>query len=99
MLKSTGVDDISSTYALKTKSILAKPLTLLFNSSLKDNVIPNDWKKANVSPIFKNGEKSLVSNYRPISPTSFCGKVLDKIVKNHIERFLLENNIINNSQH
>ena len=78
MHKSPGVDGITSTYALKTKSILAKPLTLLFNSSLKDNVIPNDWKKANVSPIFKNGDKSLVSNYRPISLTSFYGQVLEK---------------------
>jgi len=66
---------------------------------LSKNQIPDDWKKANITPIFKKGDKSKVENYRPVSLTSFHGKVLEKIIKKHIEDFLCRNSIINNSQH
>ena len=97
--KSPGIDGITSTYALKTKEILAKPLGLLYNSSIDKNEIPKDWKKANISPIFKKGEKSNVENYRPVGLTAFYGKVLEKIIKSHIEIFFLETNFVKNSQH
>src|SRR3989442_9122990 len=69
--KSPGVDGITSTYALKIKEMLAKPLMLLYNRSIDKNEIPEDWKKANISPIFKKGDKSKVENYRPVSLTVF----------------------------
>jgi len=97
--KSPGIDGKTSTYALKTKEILAKPLKFLFNSSLKNNIIPSDWKRANITPIFKNGDKSKVENYRPVSLTPFYGKILEKIIKKHIETFLIETNFVNDSQH
>src|SRR6266516_5871805 len=97
--KSPGVDGITSTYALKVKEMLAKPLSLLYNRSIDKNEIPKDWKKANISPIFKKGDRSAVENYRPVSLTVFHGKVLEKIIKNNIERFLMENNVIKKSQH
>ena len=78
--KSPGLDGITSTYAIKTKEILAKPLYYLFQKSLETNQIPDDWKRANITPIFKKGDKSNVENYRPISLTSFYGKVLEKII-------------------
>ena len=78
--KSPGVDGITSTYALKIKEILAKPLKLLYEKSLGNNEIPKEWKMANISPIFKKGDKSNVENYRPVSLTAFYGKVLEKIV-------------------
>ena len=49
---------------------------------------------ANISPIFKKGEKSNFENYRPVSLTVFYGKVLEKIIKKHIENFLRETNLI-----
>jgi ribonuclease P/MRP protein subunit RPP40 len=97
--KSPGIDGITSTYALKTKEIMAKPLCLLYNSSIERNQIPLEWKEANISPIFKKGDKSKVENYRPVSLTVFYGKVLEKIIKKHIENFLLSTNFIKNSQH
>jgi len=78
---------------------LAKPLSLLFNSSLENNIIPSDWKRANITPIFKSADKSKVENYRPVSLTPFYGKVLEKIIKKHIETFLIETNFVNDSQH
>ena len=46
---------------------VAKPLSILFNRSLNEGDYPDIWKIANVTPIFKKGDKSLVSNYRPVS--------------------------------
>ena len=97
--KSPGIDGITSTYALKTKEILAKPLSLLFNSSIENNIIPSEWKRANITPIFKTGDKAKVENYRPVSLTPFYGKVLEKIIKKRIEIFLSETKLINDSQH
>ena len=97
--KAPGVDGITSTYALKTKGLLARPLKLLYDKSLHNNEIPKDWKMANISPIFKKGDKSEVENYRPVSLTVFYGKVLEKIIKKNIESFLIKTNFVKNSQH
>ncbi len=97
--KSPGVDGFTSTYALKIKELMAKQLCLLYNSSIDKNQIPSDWKEANISPIFKKGDKANVENYRPVSLTAFYGKVLEKIIKKHIEEFLVNTNFITNSQH
>src|SRR5437867_6536544 len=97
--KSPGIDGITSTYAIKIKDILAKPLRLLFSKSLQTNEIPEDWKKANITPIFKKGDKSLVENYRPVSLTVFFGKVLEKIIKQRIDTFLEVKGYVKNTQH
>jgi len=97
--KSPGVDNIGSTYALKIKEIISKPLTYLFTRSIANNEIPCDWKKANITPIFKKGERSNVENYRPVSLTTLFGKTLEKIIKNHIDLFLRATNYFNTSQH
>lgn len=97
--KSPGIDKISTTYALQIKEIIAKPLTLLFNRLMEKNIVPTDWKEANITPIFKKGEKSNVENYRPVSLTVLFGKVMEKIIKEHIEKFILTAKLIKVSQH
>ena len=47
----------------------------------------------------KSGPLKCVSNYRPISLTSIVSKILEKIVKNAITSFILENNLLNSTQH
>ena len=90
---------ISSTYALKLKEIISEPLSYLFSKSLSKNEIPLDWKKANVTPIFKKGDRSSVENYRPVSLTVLFGKTLERIIKRKIEEFLNVNSLTNKSQH
>lgn len=97
--KSPGIDNITSTYALKITDMVAYPLYLLFNKSIETNEIPNDWKKANVTPIFKKGKKSSAENYRPISLTTFYGKVMEKVIKKKIETYLEINGFIATTQH
>ena len=56
------------------------------------------WKLANVTPIFKKGDKQLIKNYRPISLLPICGKALEKIVFNNLYRYLNANNLITKNQ-
>jgi hypothetical protein len=72
-------------------------LTLIFQYSLDKRKVPSDWKMANVVPVFKGGDKKLPSNYRPISLTSICCKLLERIILSHISEKL--NKILHNHQH
>ena len=72
---------------------------MLFNKSLSQRLIPDDWKAANVVPIFKKGKKTQISNYRPISLTSLVCKILERIIKNEIMTHLELNDLLDGSQH
>ena len=73
---------------------LLEPLTIIMNKSLNDGALPQDWKKANVSPIYKKGPKHISFNYRPISLTSIVCKMMDSIVRNSIMNQLIEENVL-----
>ena len=62
-------------------------------------MVPKDWKNANVTPIFKKGQRSLASNYRPVSLTSICSKVMESILRDSIIDHLEGNRLINDAQH
>ena len=51
------------------------------------------WKLANVTPIFKKGDKQLIKNFRPISLLPICGKILEKIIFNNLYTYLNTNNL------
>lgn len=73
---------------------------LFFNSHLDQfDVVPSNWSKALVSAVFKNGNKSDPSIYRPISLTSICCKVMEHIFLSHMAKHLSSNNIPSNVQH
>jgi hypothetical protein len=91
--KAVGPDIISNRMLVSVKEEISKPLCSLFNKSLREKVFPSDWKIAHVITLFKNGDKSLQSNYRPISLLSCVSKVLEKIIFKHVFNHLLENNV------
>jgi hypothetical protein len=98
--KTTTDNDGLSYYILKSGgSTLASFLLDLFSCSLHSGQIPSAWKKAVVTPIHKDGPKNLVSNYRPISVTSCCSRILERIIRNQLADFLSYNDLIGNSQH
>ena len=74
------------------KDVIASPLTKIFNNSITNGVIPRDFKLANVTPIYKKGNKKIASNYRPISLTSITGKLLETIVRDYIVEHLNKQN-------
>ena len=78
--KACGPDQICPRLLREGAEIIASPLAQLFNKSLSDGVLPQDWVSANITPVFKKGDKQQVSNYRPISLTCILCKVLEKII-------------------
>ena len=66
---------------------------------MTDGKIALDWKRANVDPIHKKGDKGVTDNYRPVSLTSLVCKVLESIIKDKIVDFLDEHNLIKETQH
>ena len=78
---------------------LTPALTLFFQASLNQGTIPNDWKTANVVPIYKKGDRLRPENYRPISLTSITCKMLEHIVTHSIMLHLDNNHILNDAQH
>jgi len=71
----------------------------LFRASLTAGKLPNAWKVATVSPIFKKGSRSDVSNYRPISLTSICCKTMEKLVREALLKHMMHNNFLSDYQH
>ena len=74
-------------------------LYVIFNHSLSTSLLPNDWLKANICPVHKKGSRSNVNNYRPISLTSICAKIMEHIVYYLIMDHLNQNNILIENQH
>ena len=71
----------------------------MYQTSLNSGVVPDDWKTANIFPLFKKGDKNNVENYRPISLTSIACKLLEHIVHSTTMDFLDSNNILTPYQH
>ena len=78
---------------------ICTPLSTIFRKSLDEGVVPADWRSANVTPVFKKGSKASVGNYRPVSLTSVLCKVMEGLLKDVLMKHLLQNNILNASQH
>ena len=74
------------------------PLTDIFHKSLSSGVIPDDWKKANITCIFKKGNKQDPGNYRPVSLTSVICKLLERTVREEIVNHLSVNKLLSDSQ-
>ena len=97
--KAPGPDNIPP-YILKTFApILAPILQVLFTQSLTTGTLPDDWLCANVTPIFKTGDRTDPSNYRPISLTSIPCKILEHIIHKHVMNHLDRHNILTDTQH
>jgi len=99
--KSPGPDNIHPLFLRETAQSIAEPLPSIFRKSLEEGKVPEDWKTANVTPIYKKGPKLCAENYRPISLTSCVCKILESIIKHQMTTFLDSNSIITklNKQH
>ncbi|CAB3220285.1 unnamed protein product [Arctia plantaginis] len=93
-----GWDKITATILKQNILTLALPITYLCNKSLETGTFPANFKKAVVCPIFKSGEKSEPSNYRPISLLSTMSKILEKIVNKRLINYLEKNEMLSNCQ-
>ena len=81
--KAMGPDHIPS-FILKTFSEeLSLPLLFIFNKSLSEGVVPTSWKLAEVTAIYKKGDKTEPGNYRPVSLSIVC-KTLESLICDQI---------------
>jgi len=96
---STGPDGIPNLFLKKLCRQLSLPLCHIFNESFQSRVLPNDWKYAYVTPLFKQGKTSNPSNYRPISLTATCCRVMERIINKQLIDYLLKNALISKHQH
>ena len=62
-------------------------------------MLPYDWKLAEVTAIHKKGSKTDRSNYRPVSLTSVCCKLLESLVRDHMINYLLDNRLLHAKQY
>ena len=76
-VSSPGWDDISSKVVKSTSVLYLEPLVHIFNLSLQQGVFPSQLKIAKVIPLFKDGDKSLVNNYRPVSVLHLFSKIFN----------------------
>ena len=88
-----GPDEISAKFVILAADILATPLKILFNYAFEFGIFPDCFKTAKVIPIYKQGDKTEMGNYRPISILSTFLKILEKLIYNRTQSFLEKQSI------
>ena len=87
--KSSGPDNVHPMLLPEAATELTKPLTILFQKSLSEGELPENWKKANIIPIYKKGPRNEAGNYRPVvSLTSVVCKLLESVIRDHLLSYL-----------
>ena len=96
--KASGPDGLSNRILKELSHELSSPLCSLFNKSSSLGKFPSPYKDANVPPVHKKGDLSLVSNYRPISLLNSVAKLFEKLVFKYLYNHLQDNNILSSLQ-
>ncbi|BHF79096.1 hypothetical protein SprV_0602221300 [Sparganum proliferum] len=78
---------------------MPKPLALIFQTSFVTGCLPSDWKTATITPLFKDGSRTSANNYRPVSFTSICCEIMEKIIKKALMQFLEQHRLLSEAQH
>ena len=96
--KASGPNGLNNRILKELSKELAQPLCNFFDFSLDKGVLPSSYKEANVCPIHKKDERSLVNNYRPISLLNAEVKVFERLIFKHLFNHLQENSFLTSLQ-
>ncbi|GAB0207891.1 mitochondrial enolase superfamily member 1 [Grus japonensis] len=97
--KSMGPDRIHLRVLRELAEELAKPLSIIYQQSWLTGEVPDDWRLANVTSIYRKGPKEDSGNYRPVSLTLVPGKVMEQVIVSTLTKHVQDNQGIRPSQH
>ena len=97
--KAIGRDGVSPHVLKNCSKQLAPVMRTLMIKSFEYGELPGQWREANVTPLFKKGSRLDPSNYRPVSLTSICCKIMEGIVRDTLMNHLISNDLISSDQH
>ena len=97
--KAHGLYSFPTRILRSAKHIISQPLSMLINKSIEYGTYPSKLKLAKVIPIYKSGDESDPSNYRPISLLSIFNRIFEKMMYNHLKSFIEKCNILHDSQY
>ena len=93
-ISSPGWDNVSSKVVKNAYQYFVRPLVHILNISLMNGHVPRELKIARVMPIFKSGDKKIISNYRPVSVLPCFSKILEKLVYKRMINFITKYDIL-----
>jgi len=97
--KAVGPDNIAGKILKENADICSDILTIIYKKSMETGQVPLDWNHANVTPVYKKGDKHHPANYRPISLTCISCKLLEHVIASNMMEHLESNNILYEMQH
>lgn len=97
--KAAGPDKIRPNVLKELADDISPVITRIYRASLKQGELPEEWKEARVTPVYKKGEKYMAENYRPVSLTCILCKQMEHIITSQIMLHLNTNNMLYDKQH
>ena len=97
--KASGPDGLNARVLKECSNEISSILALIYNESLARGDVPDEWRQANVSPVFKKGEKYDAANNGPVLLTCICCKTLEHILVSNINKHLALDSILADCQH
>ncbi|GAB0210344.1 mitochondrial enolase superfamily member 1 [Grus japonensis] len=94
-----GPDGMHLRVLRELADVITVPLSIIFERSWRTGEVPEDWRKASVTPVFKKGRKEDPGNYRPVSLTSIPGKVMEQLILGVVNKHVEEKKVIGGGQH
>ena len=97
--KAAGPDRLKPVLLKELREEIAPIVQIIFERSIQTGKLPTEWCRAQVTPIFKKGDKSSAANYRPISLTCILCKILEHIMASNMVKHLNKHDLLYDLQH